>query len=208
MSLSLLSGIACAIAITGPLLWYLRRRWLKNLANAKIQIRYCPNCRCKLKEREIGGKMKLACPRCPYVFWNNPLVVSIGIVPSPDGKGMLMIKRAIPPKIGMYALAGGFLEPREDPEQGVVREVFEESGLRVRVIRLLWMVGLPQANEILVFFLCEVVGGELTKSEETSEVAFFPNDQLPADIAFPTHEQAIRMYLDQRATERAGGGQK
>jgi ADP-ribose pyrophosphatase YjhB (NUDIX family) len=194
----LLPGIAGAIALAGAPLWYFRRRWLKKLATSKPQMRYCPNCRCKLKEREIGGKMKLACPRCQYVFWNNPLVVSIGVVPSPDGKGMLLIKRAIPPKIGMYALAGGFLEPKEDPEQGVVREVFEESGLRVRVIRLLWMVGLPNANEILVFYLCEAVGGELTKSEETSEVAYFPFDQLPTDIAFPTHEQAIQMYLKQR----------
>ena len=60
------------------------------------------------------------------------------------------------------------------------------------------MVGLPNANEILVFYLCEVVGGELTKSEETSEVTYFPFDQLPKDIAFPTHEQAIQMYLKQR----------
>jgi ADP-ribose pyrophosphatase YjhB (NUDIX family) len=194
----LVPGIAGAIALAGAPLWYFRRRWLKKLATNRPQMRYCPNCRCKLKEREIGGKMKLACPRCQYVFWNNPLVVSIGVVPSPDGKGMLLIKRAIPPKIGMYALAGGFLEPKEDPEQGVVREVFEESGLRVRVIRLLWMVGLPNANEILVFYLCEAVGGELTKSEETSEVAYFPFDQLPKDIAFPTHEQAIQMYLKQR----------
>jgi ADP-ribose pyrophosphatase YjhB (NUDIX family) len=194
----LLSGIAAAIALAGAPLWYFRRRWLKQLATSRPQMRYCPNCRCKLKEREIGGKMKLACPRCQYVFWNNPLVVSVGVVPSPDGKGMLLIKRAIPPKIGMYALAGGFLEPKEDPEQGVIREVFEESGLRVRVVRLLWMVGLPSANEILVFYLCEVVGGELTKSEETSEVTYFPFDQLPKDIAFPTHEQAIQMYLKQR----------
>jgi ADP-ribose pyrophosphatase YjhB (NUDIX family) len=200
----LLSGAALALSLAGAWLWYCRSRWLKQLATGKVQMRYCPNCRCKLKEREIGGKVKLACPRCPYVFWNNPLVVSIGVVPSPDGKGMLLIKRAIPPKIGMYALAGGFLEPREDPEQGVVREVWEESGLRVRVVRLLWMVGLPSANEILVFYECAVVGGELRKSEETSEVTYFPFDQLPKDIAFPTHEQAIQMYLKQRFGTEGG----
>jgi len=195
---SLAIALAIALIAVVATALFLRRRWLKQLATQRPQQRYCPNCRCKLKERQIGGKKKLACPRCQYVFWNNPLVVAVGIVPSTDGKGVLLGKRSIPPGLGDYGLLGGFLEPGEGPEQGVVREAFEESGLKVEVVRLLWIIALPKINQILIFYICKAVGGTLTVSDETSEVAYFPCDHLPTNIAFLTHQQAIDMYLQQR----------
>jgi ADP-ribose pyrophosphatase YjhB (NUDIX family) len=168
--------------------------------SAAPQFRFCPNCRATLHERDIDGKRRMACPICQFVHWNNPIPVASVLVPSADGKGVCLIKRSIPPKVGDYALPGGFLEPGEDPAEGGKREVKEETGLDVEIVRLLSMVAIPRANQILIFYLAKPTSQTPTTSNETSEVAFYPWDQLPANIAFPIHKSVIDGWIAETIT--------
>jgi ADP-ribose pyrophosphatase YjhB (NUDIX family) len=86
------------------------------------------------------------------------------------------------------------MEAGEAPWEGVVREVREETGLAVEVVRLAGIYSWPRLDEIIFSFVCRVVGGALATSAETRAVAYFPLDTLPATL-FREHEQRIRDAL-------------
>ena len=66
--------------------------------------------------------------------------------------------------------AGSWVDAAETPEQAVVREVLEETGLRVAVVRLLHTARRPRSTHFT--YECEVLGGEIRCSEESIDVAF------------------------------------
>lgn len=89
---------------------------------------------------------------------------------------------------GTWSLPGGAVEPGETPARAVVREVREETGLRVRPVRLAGVLGAqrstyPNGDEVeytTVLFDCEVLGGSLsTEDPETARLQWFPPDRLP-----------------------------
>jgi len=89
-----------------------------------------------------------------------------------------------------WTLPGGWADVNETPAESTVREVYEESGYIVKATKLLALLdktkhGHPPDMFYIykVFFLCEITGGEATNSLETSEVAFFREDELPTDLS-------------------------
>jgi len=100
-----------------------------------------------------------------------------GIVFNPTSTEVLLIKRRDVP---VWVLPGGGLEQGETPETAVCRELLEESGLKVSVVR---KVALYEPRNKLArrthFFECKVLSGELKTSEESSDVQFFSLNKLP-----------------------------
>jgi ADP-ribose pyrophosphatase YjhB (NUDIX family) len=90
-----------------------------------------------------------------------------------------------------WTLPGGWADVNESPSEAVAREVREEAGLEVRAYKLaaVWDRARHPHNVIQLFrvwrlfFLCEVTGGELQSGPETSEVAFFAEHELPAELS-------------------------
>ena len=88
---------------------------------------------------------------------------------------------------GKWALPGGWADVAESPRESVEREVWEESGFKVTATRLVAVYDrskhphrpLMHYHVYKLFFICEIVGGEPTTSDETEEVAFFAEDELP-----------------------------
>jgi ADP-ribose pyrophosphatase YjhB (NUDIX family) len=122
------------------------------------------------------------------------------------GGQVLMVREAID---GGWTFPGGWADVGEEPHVAAEREVFEESGLRVRATRL---VGVYDANRVegslplfhayKLVFLCEMLGGDLTPSSETTDVRFFDLGALPDPLSphrtTPRHiADAIEAYLDQ-----------
>lgn len=102
---------------------------------------------------------------------------------------MLLVKRRDVP---VWVLPGGGIDPGESPELAAVREVREESGVEVRIVRKVARyspTGRLSADTHL--FECEIVGGKPVASDETSDVRFFPVDQWPKPV-FEIH----RSWLD------------
>lgn len=96
---------------------------------------------------------------------------------SDDRKELLIVKKR---NIPVWVLPGGGIDPNETPEEAIVREVKEETGLNIRVIK---KVGeyLPQ-NRLSNFthlYECKKVSGKLTTGPETKDLNFFPLHQLP-----------------------------
>jgi 8-oxo-dGTP diphosphatase len=118
---------------------------------------------------------------------------------------ILLIKRTTPPFIGFWALPGGRSEPGEAAEQTAIREVKEETGLDVQVVRKVGEYreqGIQAGQEYDYYpacFLVKKVGGEIRKQEsEISEIKLFNFDELPDVLAFE-HAQMVRDFLAQEA---------
>ena len=81
----------------------------------------------------------------------------------------------------LWNLPGGGLEEGETPWDGVIREVKEETGLVVQIVRLAGIYSKPQYNEILFSFICEINGGDLEDSLEADKHEYFSVKSLPAN---------------------------
>ena len=102
-----------------------------------------------------------------------------------DGK-ILLVKEKMD---GGWTLPGGWADVGDSPALGAEREVWEESGFRVKAQKV---IGVYDANRfrplelyhaVKLVFLCEIVGGEATISNETTEVAFFDLDEIPQPLS-------------------------
>lgn len=119
-----------------------------------------------------------------------------------DAEGRILMVREVLDE-GRWTLPGGWADVNLTPAQNVVKEVSEESGFEVQVSKLaaVWDRtrqghGPSPFSAYKLFFLCDIVGGAATTSLETSEVAFFAEDQLPADLSLGRvlPKQIARMF--------------
>ena len=111
-----------------------------------------------------------------------------------DAEGRILLERRS--DCGWWGVPGGRVEPGESLEQAACREVFEETGLHVRIERLQGIYSGPE-NRIVAYsetdiihlvdvvLVATIIGGELTISDESSDLQFFPPNALPAEIVPP-----------------------
>lgn len=105
-----------------------------------------------------------------------------------DDKGYILLCEHTYRKYHPWGLPGGGLEYEENPEDGVRREVQEETGLDVQVEKLLCAERAPNAHHISLIYLCKAVGGAFRPNHEISQTQFFSLDKMPSLL--PT-EQAL-----------------
>jgi len=158
--------------------------------------RYCPCCGAPLDSRVLkaGEPTRLVCRACAFVFFLDPKIAA-GVVFSHDG-GILLVQRAIHPSYGKWVFPGGYVDRGEILEAAAIREVQEESGLVVRLTRLLGVYSFPGNPVIVVAYTGEVTGGSLKIDDESLAVRTFPPAEIPWDqLAFPSTVQVLKDYL-------------
>ena len=154
-------------------------------------VRFCPQCGVPVSEREVGGRLRPHCFACELTFFADPKVAA-GVLVIQDGKVILQ-RRAIDPGRGRWSFPSGYVERGEQVEDAASREVFEETGIQVRLTHLLGVYSQRNNMVVLTVYLGEPVGGTLTTCEENDAVAFFAPDELP-ELAFPHDEQIIAAW--------------
>jgi 8-oxo-dGTP diphosphatase len=122
------------------------------------------------------------------------------IIPYPQDR-ILLIKRSTPPFVSYWALPGGRVDSGETVEQTIVREVKEETGLDVAVVRKIGeyhergVQGGAEYDYFPACFLVKIVGGEIKKQEsEIKEIKLFSLNKIPEVMAFE-HAQMIEDYV-------------
>jgi 8-oxo-dGTP diphosphatase len=125
------------------------------------------------------------------------------IIPFPQNK-ILLIKRRTVPFSGYWALPGGRVDSGETVEQTIVREVKEETGLDVAVMRKIGEYheqGVQDGVEYDYYpacFLVKTVGGEIKKQEsEIEEIKLLSLNEIPEALAFE-HALMIKDYVAMR----------
>ena len=107
-------------------------------------------------------------------------------------------------KNGTWSLPGGWCDVLQSVRTNTVKEVKEETGLDVKAVRLIALQDRNKHNVPVyaygvckVFVLCELIGGEFTENVETTEIAFFDVENLPANLAKEkTTAQQIKMCFE------------
>lgn len=138
------------------------------------------------------------CGRCQQISYLNPLPVVVMIVPV-IGRGVLLIRRNIEPRLGQLALPGGFLEVGESWQMGGVREVREEVGLELDPagVKIFEVLSTPDTHSVLIFGRVPPIPAEqlqqLTLSAEVSEIVI--TDE-PLNLAFPLHTHILSRVLE------------
>lgn len=157
--------------------------------------KYCPLCAGDLTERVIETKKRLTCSNCGFVHYQNPKVAVVVVVVK-DGK-LLLDKRDIEPQRGEWSFPSGYVDIGETVEEAAVREASEETGLGVRLDRLVGVYSSKDRPVVLVVFGASVVSGDLETGDESQDVRFFDLDKLP-ELAFPHDMQILQDCLNLR----------
>ncbi|PKO12741.1 MAG: hypothetical protein CVU39_22505 [Chloroflexi bacterium HGW-Chloroflexi-10] len=158
-------------------------------------MRFCSNCGTSLVLKEIEQRQRAYCPECRRVYYEQ-LKIGAGALIELDRK-ILLLKRTKEPFAGCWNLPAGYVEVDESPVQAVIREVYEEVGLRVEVTDLVDVYFFnddPRGNGILVVYHCVVREGALIESDEAVAPTYFFSKDIPANLSGGGHDQAIRAW--------------
>ncbi len=157
------------------------------------EVKFCPRCGSKLIRAVRFGRRRPVCPSCDWVFFADPKV-AVAVLVEKDSH-ILLVRRANEPQRGRWTLPAGFIDAGEDPARAAERECLEETGLSVRVNRLLDVLAgqeHPRGAHIVIFYLAEIISGELFPGDDVDRVEFFPRGDLPP-LAFKTTEYVLSL---------------
>ena len=144
---------------------------------------------------EGDNRERLICPDCGFISYDNPKVV-VGSVAAWDGK-ILLCRRAIPPRSGLWTLPAGYLELNETSEAGALREAWEEARARLAIDGLLAVYNIPRISQVQLIYRARLVSPDIAAGEESEEVALFDWADIPwREIAFPSVKWALAHYRE------------
>ncbi|NJN83347.1 MAG: NUDIX hydrolase [Caldilineaceae bacterium] len=150
---------------------------------------YCPICATPLVIREMYNHPRPSCPACGFVHFRDPKVAVIGLVAS--GAHVLLIRRAVDPGKGKWALPGGYMDAGEMPERALQREMLEEVNLTIRVnslAEIFPMAGQGGVNHGIVLAYLATPREEglppLVCRDDVDKAGWFTRDSIPTDLAF------------------------
>jgi len=125
--------------------------------------------------------------------------VVVVLLPVPDLSGLLAVRRAIAPGCGKLALPGGYIDWNDATwQQAAVRELREETGLRVRAAGLTeFRVHITPDHKLVVFALAEgIASTDLPAFQRNREISEWAILRRPARLAFSSHTAVVRQYFN------------
>ena len=143
--------------------------------------RFCQQCgsalALRVAEEDGGPKHRMRCPACGWTHWNNPTPVLAAIVECSDREGQVLLARNAAWTGRMFALITGFMEAGETPEQGIAREVAEETALEVQSLSLVAVSDFQRMNQVIITYHA-LARGEIRLSPELAEYKLFRLPEL------------------------------
>lgn len=163
----------------------------------KSQVNYCWECGSEAEVQFVEGRNRKVCTSCGRILYENPFPTTAAVIVNSTDE-ILLVQRAVRPAVGEWCLPGGFLELGESPEQGMLRELKEETNLDGDIIQL---IGLSSSmygvwgDVVVMGYHVSANGGELGPGDDAQDVRYFSFDDLPA-LAFHTHQHFIDLFRD------------
>ncbi len=161
------------------------------------QMKFCSHCgsdRIVLRVPEGDHVSRFICSDCATVHYQNPKVV-VGCLPEWESR-ILLCRRAIEPRYGLWTLPAGFLENGETIFAGAARETLEEASARVEIGELYTVISLPQISQLYMMFRARLLDLDFSPGPESLEVRLFGEDEIPwEELAFRTIGRTLRNYF-------------
>lgn len=162
-------------------------------------MKFCSQCGANVSHKIPAGdnRHRYVCDHCHTVHYENPRIIA-GCLPIYKNQ-VLLCKRAIEPRYGLWTLPAGFMENGESTEQAALRETYEEANAKVHIEKLYTLTSILHVDQVQIIYLATLPEPKFSVSEESLEVKLFSEDEIPWDeLAFPTITNALRFYFEDR----------
>ena len=166
-------------------------------------IRHCRACGAPVRHAvpPDDNRERAVCTACGLVHYENPLNV-VGTLPVADDGRVLLCRRAIEPRRGLWTLPAGFMELGESTADGAIRETTEEAGARIALDGLFTVLDVVRVGQVHLFFRARLLDLDFAPGPESLEAQLFAEDEIPwAELAFRTTRQTLEHWI---ADRRAG----
>jgi ADP-ribose pyrophosphatase YjhB (NUDIX family) len=168
---------------------------------AKSLIRFCNSCGAAVTHRIPEGDSleRAVCDACGMVHYQNPKIV-VGCLPI-YGDRILICKRAIEPRYGLWTLPAGFMENNETAAEGAAREALEEANAKVAIEDLYTVYSIPNISQVYMMFRAKLLDPDVSPGIESLEVKLVTIDEIPWDqLAFAMVKKTLDSYIEDLST--------
>ena len=165
-------------------------------------MKFCSHCGAPVNLRIPPGDNlpRFICDQCRTIHYQNPKLV-VGCIPEWDDR-VLLCRRAIEPRYGLWTLPAGFMENGETTLEAAARETREEANAAVEIGSLFSLYNLPHINQVYLIFRSRLLALEHQPGAESLETALFEEARIPwEELAFPVVRFTLEHYF---ADRRAG----
>lgn len=163
-------------------------------------MKYCSACgaEVRLEVPQGDNRPRYVCPACGTIHYQNPNIVA-GCIPFWEDQ-VLLCRRAIEPKYGLWTLPAGFMENDETAIEAAIRETVEEAGARLQKPRLYTVFSLPHVNQVYMMYRAQLADLDFEPGSESLEAAMYQQHQVPwGEMAFAVIEHTLRLYYEDYA---------
>jgi ADP-ribose pyrophosphatase YjhB (NUDIX family) len=160
---------------------------------------FCSACGSRVEIRVPPGDTlpRHVCTTCGIIHYENPKMV-VGCIPEWENR-ILLCRRAIEPRYGLWTVPAGFMENAETTAQGAQRETLEEANARVEILGLYALFNIPHINQVYMLFRARLLDLDFYAGAETLETRLFAETEIPWDeIAFATVRRTLNLYFSDR----------
>ena len=166
-------------------------------------MKFCSNCGATVALKIPAGDTlpRHVCDACGTIHYQNPKMI-VGCIAEWENR-ILLCRRAIEPRLGLWTVPAGFMENGETTAQGAARETLEEANARVEVGPLYAMYNIPHINQVYILFRARLLDLDFSAGTESLEVKLFDEKDVPWEsIAFATVRNTLHhYYADRKAGE-------
>ena len=158
---------------------------------------YCSQCGepVTLKIPVDDNRERFVCDHCGYIHYQNPNNVCGAILT--QGDRVLLCKRAIEPRYGLWTLPAGFMENDETVAEAAAREAMEEANAQADQLKLFGIFSMPYISQVYLMFHGELASPEIYAGVESLEVGLFSREEIPWDeIAFPVVTHSLKLFYE------------
>ena len=162
-------------------------------------MKFCSDCGAPVRLRVPPGDTlpRHVCDHCGVIHYQNPRMV-VGCIPEWEDR-ILLCRRGIEPRHGMWTVPAGYMENGETTFQGAIRETLEEATARVEIGPLYALYNIPHINQVYILFRARLLDADVRPGAETLEVGLFAEGEIPWDrIAFASVRNNLSHYYNDR----------
>jgi len=162
-------------------------------------MKFCSNCGAPVTLKVPAGDTlpRHVCDACSTIHYQNPRMV-VGCIAEWEDR-ILMCRRGIEPRHGLWTVPAGYMENGETTFQGAIRETLEEANARVEISSLYALYNIPHISQVYVLFRARLLDANVRPGAETLEARLFAEQEIPWDrIAFASVRNALIHYFDDR----------
>lgn len=160
---------------------------------------FCSNCGARVRLGIPPGEHmpRHLCDACGTIHYENPKLV-VGCIAEWQEQ-VLLCRRAIEPRLGLWTLPAGFMENAETTTQAALRETLEEANARVEINALFTLFNVPHISQVHLFFRARLLDLNFGPGSESLEVALFREEEIPwNEIAFASVRETMKRYFSDR----------